>query len=114
MAESLFAGQNEIRKMNFGPSSENQVSVQEIINFCISHFSHDYSFETSIKSESYLESDYLMLNSEYAKQELNWAPVLGWKKSIALTLYWYIGFQNGKTAVELLNGDIEYFLRELA
>ena len=114
MAESLFTGQNEIRKMNFGPSIENQVSVQEIINFCISHFSYDYSLKTSIKSESYLESDYLMLNSEYARQELNWSPVLEWKKSIALTLDWYLGFKSGKTAVELLNRDIEYFLRQLA
>ena len=114
MAESLFSGQKEIRTMNFGPSSQNQVSVQEIIDFCISHISPGYSFETSLKSGSYLESDYLMLNSEYAKQELNWAPVMEWKKSVTLTLEWYLGFKNGKTAVELLNGDIEYFLGQLA
>ena len=114
MAESLFSGQKEIKKMNFGPSSQNQVSVQEIIDFSLSHLSQENSFSTSITSANYLESDYLMLNSEFARQELGWAPVLGWKESLALALDWYVGFKNGETAADLLTKDIEYFLRQLA
>jgi CDP-glucose 4,6-dehydratase len=113
LAECIFSGLSEISTMNFGPSSQNQVCVQDIIDFSMAHLPEDKKFSSDHKVASYQESDYLLLNSEFAKQNLNWIPVLSWQEAVALSLNWYLDFEREIPVSQLMERDIQYFLNRL-
>jgi len=113
MAEAMHSRFATPAAMNFGPLAENQITVKEIISFSSEVLPSDYKLEQQLTPGKYKESDYLLLDSELAKSHLGWEPLLSWKEAVSLSLDWYLDFQNGMTARELLDRDILYYLNKL-
>ena len=113
MAEAMHSRFATPAAMNFGPLAENQITVEEIISFSREVLPRNYKLEQQLTPGKYKESDYLLLDSELAKTQLGWEPLLGWKEAVSLSLDWYLDFQNGMTARELLDRDILFYLNKL-
>jgi CDP-glucose 4,6-dehydratase len=113
MAEAMHSRFATPAAMNFGPLAENQVTVEEIIFFSREVLPRDYKLEQQLTPGKYKESDYLLLDSELAKSQLGWEPLLSWKEAVSLSLDWYLDFQNGMTARELVDRDILFYLNKL-
>lgn len=99
--------------MNFGPLAENQITVEEIISFSKEVLPGNYKLELQLTPGKYMESDYLLLDSELAKSQLGWEPLLSWKEAVSLSLNWYLDFQSGISARELVDRDIYFYLNKL-
>ena len=113
MAEAMHSRFATPAAMNFGPLAENQITVEEIISFSREVLPRNYKLEQQLTPGKYKESDYLLLDSELAKTQLGWEPLLGWKEAVSLSLDWYLDFQNGMTARELVDRDILFYLNKL-
>jgi CDP-glucose 4,6-dehydratase len=113
MAEAMHSRFATPAAMNFGPLAENQITVEEIIFFSREVLPRDYKLEQQLTPGKYKESDYLLLDSELAKSQLGWEPLLSWKEAVSLSLDWYLDFQNGMTARELVDRDIRFYLNKL-
>jgi nucleoside-diphosphate-sugar epimerase len=61
----------------------------------------------------YIESEFLLLDSALAKDELGWKPILSWTEAVQLSLNWYVDFQKGTPAGELIERDIDCYLDKL-
>jgi CDP-glucose 4,6-dehydratase len=113
MAEAMHSRVATPVAMNFGPLVENQITVEEIITFSKEVFPSNYKLEQQLTPGKYEESDYLLLDSELAKSQLGWEPLLSWKEAVSLSLDWYLDFQGGMTAKELVDRDILFYLNKL-
>lgn len=89
LGQKLLEGKKEFSgNWNFGPNSESNLSVQEII-------SESQKYWGAIKSRvsegqsSMHESNYLMLDSTKAKRFLKWQPTWSKDKMINKTINWY-------------------------
>ncbi len=113
MAEAMHSRFTTSAAMNFGPLAKNQITVEEIISFSREVLPSNYKLEQQLIPGKYKESDYLLLDSELAKSQLGWEPLLSWKEAVSLSLDWYLDFQNGMTARELVDRDILFYLNKL-
>ena len=113
MAEAMHSRFATPAAMNFGPLAENQITVEEIISFSREVLPSNYKLEQQLTPGKYKESDYLLLDSELAKSQLGWEPLLSWKEAVSLSLDWYLDFQNGMTARELVDRDILFYSNKL-
>ena len=76
MAEAMHSKVTNFTAMNFGPLAENQITVEAIISFSREVLPSNYKLEQLLTPGKYKESDYLLLDSELAKSELGWEPLL--------------------------------------
>ena len=77
---------------NFGPISQDELSVSTIVKFMQNKL-ETLSFESSQSSEVELhETEKLMISSELSNDKLKWKPRLKPIDSINLTLEWYVNF----------------------
>jgi len=113
MAKSMAEGSLTVSAMNFGPAPENQITVEEIIEYCLKVLPQEYSFSTLFTPEKYKESEFLLLDSLAAKTRLDWKPLLSWKEAIELSLDWYIKFNAGNNPRLLIECDIVHYLNKL-
>ena len=113
MAEAMHSRVATLTAMNFGPLAENQITVEEILAFSKEVLSSSYKLKQQLTPGKYKESDYLLLDSELAKSQLGWEPLLSWKEAVSLSLDWYLDFQGGMTARELVDRDILFYLNKL-
>ena len=112
MAESLYLKSDSPKVYNFGPRAENQVTVQEIIDFVATKFT-DLRIGESLGFNLYKESLLLLLDSTLASEELKWKPVLDWKTSVTMTLEWYFGYYSGEQSSELMWRDIDFYMQRI-
>lgn len=113
MAEAMHSGSINVKAVNFGPLAENQITVSEIIAHCSDSLPEKYSFSIELTPEKYLESEFLLLDSSLANLKLNWIPILSWQASLNLSLDWYLKFESGVDAGELVRDDIAYYLNQI-
>ena len=113
MAEAMHSKVTNLTAMNFGPLAENQITVEAIISFSRGVLPSNYNLDQQLTPGKYQESDYLLLDSELAKSQLGWEPLFSWKEAVSLSLDWYLGFQDGTSARELIDRDILYYLNKL-
>lgn len=113
MAEAMHSRFATPAAINFGPLAQNQITVEEIISFSKEVLSTNFKLEQQLTPGKYKESDYLLLDSELAKNQLGWEPLLSWKEAVSLSLDWYLDFQSGMAARELVDRDIIYYLNKL-
>jgi CDP-glucose 4,6-dehydratase len=113
LAEAMHTKKFNGKSVNFGPSIQNQVTVEEIVKYCSQILPRELRFDTVIKSEKYYESEILILDSTLAKNEIGWTPVIDWKESVKISLDWYLGFLNGRPARELVSSNINYYLKKV-
>ena len=90
---------------NFGPTDSKSYSVQEILNLAFAQWSKP-NYE--IIEPSFPEAKLLRLDSNKARDRLDWIPPWDTKKTIEETFNWYKCFyDNKKSAEEITNSQIE-------
>ena len=97
----------EIRNINFGPNGDS-FKVSDIVKVAKHLFKDKLSVVYSEEATK-LEAEYLTLNVNKAKEELNWSPKWSTQTAIERTVQWWIGyFENGNTS-ELVKNDINSY-----
>lgn len=113
MAQAMHSKNCSAPAINFGPLTENQITVENIVAYCYQILPEEFQFEKVLTPGKYLESEFLLLDSTFAKNELGWKPILSWTEAIQLSLNWYVEFQNGTPVGELIERDIDFYLDKL-
>jgi CDP-glucose 4,6-dehydratase len=113
MAQAMHSDACNAAAINFGPLTENQITVEKIVVFSSEILPEEFQFDKKLTPGKYLESEFLLLDSTIAKDELGWRPILSWTEAIQLSLHWYIDFQSGVPVDELMERDIHFYLDKL-
>ncbi|WP_371324634.1 CDP-glucose 4,6-dehydratase [Dechloromonas sp. ZY10] len=88
LAERLLAGDESFAEaFNFGPGSEGNRTVQEVLSGLNKHWPrlswhHD-------QSQQLHEAGFLFLDTSLARSRLKWAPCWEFDEGVAQTAYWY-------------------------
>jgi CDP-glucose 4,6-dehydratase len=92
---------------NFGPSPQNNKSVQEVVQQAISLWeSGDWHVPDSPEKGLH-ESNYLRLDCSKSNNLLNWYPVYDFVQTFQTTVLWYKSFYNNSSdAIDLTLRDI--------
>jgi CDP-glucose 4,6-dehydratase len=108
LAESLNASdKHNGESFNFGPSSEQNYSVQELVSQ-MSKLWKDSKWEVHKEADiSFYESKLLKLNCEKALADLNWKSVLSFNENINFTSEWYQEFYKNESQL------IDFSLKQL-
>ncbi|MHA8083447.1 CDP-glucose 4,6-dehydratase [Aquirufa sp. A-Brett2-15D] len=95
---------------NFGPQSEDALSVEEMVQLAIDSWgSGEYQVEN--ESNQPHEAGLLKLDISKVKSELNWVPKMNAIETISLTLDWYREFYNKeKNICDFSSQQINHFL----
>lgn len=97
LGEALYSNKGlNGQSFNFGPKSENSVSVDELISKLSKHWyfkDPSRAYKTFEKTE-YHEAKLLKLNCDKALYYLKWLPTLEFEKLIEFTGEWYYAFYN--------------------
>jgi len=95
---------------NFGPNSEDVLSVQEIVELAIKSWGSG-DFITESTTDGFHEAGILKLDISKARADLKWMPKLNTKESLKLTMEWYKFFALSRDKIELLvNNQIHQFI----
>ena len=113
MAQAMHSEACNAAAINFGPLTENQITVENIVAYSSQILPEEFQFEKVLTPGKYLESEFLLLDSTFAKNVLGWEPILSWTEAIQISLDWYVEFQNGTPAGELIERDIDFYLDKL-
>ena len=107
-AEFMFKGGKNFSSFNFGPESNEVISVREILQKCKKNL-YDLEFYEN-KMTNLKETKILMLNSSRAKKILGFKNKWGIDKSIFETIKWYKLFYEGKNPYDLCLDNIKDYL----
>ncbi len=114
LGERLLAGdQQSAGNWNFGPGHENEVTVGELVSAVMDAWQDD-AVPVSVEPSSLVETGYLRLDNSKARQQLGWAPVLGFAETIAMTARWYHARELGSPVATLVAEQIEAYRRQRA
>ncbi len=84
---------------NFGPSKENEINVMELSKMMIAAWKESNSSILVEKENRMPEADILRLDSNKAKQKLNWKPAMSIEETISNTSQWYRSFYNSPDGI---------------
>ena len=94
---------------NFGPDQKDPISVNDIIEIVKTN---GELINIKIENDkSNKEAKYLQLDITKSKTILNWTPKWDAENAIKNTLKWYRGFYNNISANNLINNDLELYLK---
>ena len=105
--------QNDISSyaFNFGPKSDQNKTVLELIKKIHSAWPGEFHFDKDTIYEH--ESKTLSLSINKSQNLLNWDPTLNFDLSVEMTTNWYKKFYlNSSSAMELCLSDIKKFLKK--
>lgn len=106
LAEDLYKGKKDyIGAWNFGPNMNSVKSVLDLIKEV--NKIKKINYKISKKTKKLYESKYLGLDITKAKKELKWKPRLSFKKSVQLTVDWYLSIEK----IKKTNSQIEEYLK---
>jgi CDP-glucose 4,6-dehydratase len=94
---------------NFGPHKVNCKKVGEVITLFYSFLSIKKKIKILKNNKKMSEANFLSLNIEKAKKELDWRPRLTLKQSVKFTAEWYQSFYLKNDLEDLTHNQIEYF-----
>lgn len=109
LAQHLSLADNDyIQSWNFGPGTEDFMTVGDIINF-IKNDVPQMALEFEIKESDLHEAQILKLDNTLAKNKLNWSSHWNARTAIRKTLDWYEQYYNGANVLELTLSQIREF-----
>lgn len=116
LAENLYKQPQKFSKSyNFGPDSNSQQSVKNILENIKNYFEvNNYSAKIKYEVNDNLhEAGILTLDTSLAKTELNIFPKLDLQTTLERTANWYIcEYNHKKSALELCLDDINFYLQK--
>ena len=97
---------------NFGPSEEEVLTVEELVQLIIATYGKgNYD---NLGARTYHEANYLKLNVELAKIQLDWELLYNNRTIVEKTIEWYKAFESGISATEITNQQIHEYLQALS
>jgi len=98
LAQKMFGSTKFSGAWNFGPISEMDVTVKEIVDKVIELWGKGkYKVESSSAKE---EAHFLRLDISKAKRELGWFPIYSIDKALKVTVEWYKTYYNDHSKIE--------------
>ena len=88
IGERLLSGDEVSESFNFGPDLRSKLTVEEMVQTACSLWPFPAGYKNEKSVENYVETEYLWLNSDKARNELGWANKLDAVQSIEWTLAW--------------------------
>jgi CDP-glucose 4,6-dehydratase len=88
IGEMLISGTEISPSFNFGPDLRSRLTVEEMVQTSCSLWPFPMGYRSEKSVENYLETEYLWLNSDRARNELAWTNKLDAVQSIEWTLAW--------------------------
>jgi|TARA_B100001059_G_C17838713_1_gene590253 CDP-glucose 4,6-dehydratase len=95
---------------NFGPNKSSNKSVEEVVDLINKNFDNSVKKIMNNNSNSYQESKVLMLNSDKAKQQLNWKTRYNLQQSLDLTSVWYKESFKKKNIYDITQNQIRNYI----
>jgi len=110
LAEKLYKGKRYFSgAWNFGPSKKNYLTVEKLIKTSLKILKMG-SYEVR-RDKTKHEAQVLKLNSNKAKQFLNWQAQLDIETILEFTFNWYQAFYEKNNIIDLTNQQINSFLK---
>lgn len=97
---------------NFGPSTSDVRTVQEVANSIIQQIDRGH-IEIQASQQPYHEARLLQLNCDRAHQILSWFPRWNVDKTLSATAQWYKTILNGGDAEKITRAQIQDYFPEL-
>lgn len=95
---------------NFGPKISDNLSVISIAKLSVQIWGYG-KIDIQERNENLHEAKLLKLDISKAMNELDWKPKIDANLAIKQTILWYKSFyENKKSAIELVENDINYFM----
>ena len=108
LAKGLFESKKDLSgAWNFGPNPENCLSVENLVERVIKILGRGKHIVQEDKTKH--ETQVLRLNSDKAKNNLGWQPMLDPVQTLNLTFDWYQNFYNKKNMIDITNQQIALF-----
>lgn len=110
LAERIYEDMSFSGSWNFGPPSENEVTVHELVSELNKKFNNavDIQIDTSY-SQGMSESTYLKLDCEKSINSLKWKPFLNIEQTLELISKWYLLEKDGEKSLQETYRQIDYF-----
>jgi CDP-glucose 4,6-dehydratase len=87
---------------NFGPLSENNFTVDQLITEMQKHWTNVKWKDASAESGKVYEASLLKLNCDKALHRLNWRPTYNFSDTVRATMEWYKAFYQGSENMQVL------------
>ena len=97
---------------NFGPSSEEIRTVNEVANTMVKHLKKGKVVITGSKDQHH-EAMLLQLNCDKAHQQLNWQPRWHVEETLTATAEWYKAISEGEKAENITRLQLRKYFNEL-
>ncbi len=103
-------GQDFAEPWNFGPSQENEVTVETLTDTLVKIWGSDKT-NVEIIPQKLPEAHFLKLDATKSRNRLRWKPALNIEDTLALTAQWYKQyFNNPANAQQLVHQQIDHYL----
>ena len=96
---------------NFGPESENVIDVQHLVEKLIEIYQKG-SWKDISNPTNLHEANFLSLDINKAKYQLQWNPVLSFNETMQLTIDWYKNYKQ-KNVFDICKKQISYYQEKL-
>ena len=80
---------------NFGPKTDELISVKNVVEMVIDHWGNG-SWENTSDPNNFHEAKLLHLDISKAQEKLDWSPTLTIPQSVEMTVDWYKEYNNNK------------------
>lgn len=96
LAESLYQSKTYAKSFNFGPPTESNRNVSDLLSEAFKHWTG--KFDSQCDPDAPHEAGLLNLSTERAYHELNWSPCWDFSTTVQRTVNWYQRFHNGQAS----------------
>ncbi len=103
----------ESEAWNFGPSPEESISAERVIEMLNGRLDYRLTVQRSEKPEFH-EAQSLQLDSSLARQAIGWRPVMDVHDAIDLTVTWYLDHLHGADMAHATEQQVGAFLHHAA
>jgi CDP-glucose 4,6-dehydratase len=98
-----------VPSLNFGPSPDDLMTVQEVADVAAREWGDDASVTVDLTGEHPHEAGLLLLDSGRALDEVGWQPAISGRQAVARTVEWYRSVQRGRPALDAMIDDLSSF-----
>ena len=98
----LIQGKNIAEAYNFGPKSELNATVEELIGLMDNYWPACAGWKDDSRGEIFKESRLLKLSCDLALADLNWTPTLELDETIKMTAEWYLNYSENNSSLHEL------------
>lgn len=116
-AEATLGHLEVSRSMNFGPRTEDAMTVVEIVQIAEIELGQNRNGRSLVwmnsENTQFPENPMLMLDSSQARDQLSWQSVLGTPEALKMTFEWYRLWLSGVPAQALIEKEIEVYKKRV-